>query len=380
MAFSQTEPLLIFRTLCKVLGGQCPPALGECVAAGQLSPLFDMAWSQDVLPALAVRGNEQHVDWQLLGETRADLPRQSLRDNTLRNMTISAQALKLTRKLNQAGITPLLLKGTARLLEAMDENAGFRKQADIDLLVRPEELEAAGNVFLADGYRFHLVTRDASAAPATLADCRSAIKQSAAHHHLPPLFKKGYAAGVELHRHHLPKRFQRDNPLPPLFNSARACERQDAAFLVPSTEHQLIHLILGKLVNDGHFARRSFPVREACDLIELLQPAGSDLDLPVIEQHCGPDFGLFLALVAELMEFQSPLMASGRSREAAANFIRIMHKRYNSTLVSTLLDTSARLQHLSRELAYSPGKLPDYLARTIFAPPKVIKPGACNTE
>jgi len=369
MGFSQTEPLLMFRTLCKVLGGHDPSALDECVAAGQLSLLFDMACSQDVLPALAVRGNEQHVDWQLLGACRADLLRQSLRDNTLRNMTISAQALKLTRQLNQAGITPLLLKGTARLLGATGEDLGFRKQADIDLLVRPEELEAAGNVLLADGYHFQLLAKDASAATEALTDSRRAISLSAAHHHLPPLFKTGYAASVELHRHHLPKRFQRDNPPPPLFDSAQSCERQGAVFLVPATEHQLIHLILGKLVNDGHFARRSFPIREACDLIHLVEPVGSRLDLPLIEQHCGSNFGLYLALVVALMEFQSPItVATGRAE--AASYIGMMRKRFNSKFVRTLLDTRARFEYLSRELAYSPGKLPDYLGRTVFAHPK----------
>jgi hypothetical protein len=367
MSVSQTDPLLIFRTLCTVLGGQHPSVLDACIDARQLNLLFDMACSLDVLPALAARGNERQVNWQLLGEGRAKLPMQALRNNTLRNMTISAQALKLTRQLNQAGITPMLLKGTARLLETPGEDIGFRKQADIDLLVRPEELEAAGDVFLADGYRFQLKSADASGAPKTLTDSREAIKLSAAHHHLPPLFKTGYAASVELHRHHLPKRFQRDNPLPPLFASAQSRERHGAVFLVPAREQQLIHLILGKLVNDGHFACRSFPVREACDFINLLQPAGDSLDLPLIEQRCGPDFALFLALVADLMQFQSPLTVSGRSREVAAIFIRMMHKRFNSTLVRTVLDTKARLEHLSRELAYSPGKLPDYLGRTIFA-------------
>lgn len=364
------SPALIFRTLCRVLGGQDPYALEESIVAGQLKPLFDMAWSQDVLPALAARGNEQQVDWQLLGDSSADTIRQSLRDNTLRNMTISAQALKLTRQLNRAGITPMLLKGTARLLQTTGADIGFRKQADIDLLVRPEELEAAGNVLLADGYRFRLQSRDSSVAPETLTDSRRAIALSAAHHHLPPLFKTGYAASVELHRHHLPKRFQRDNPLPPLFNSAQACERQGAVFLVPATEQQLIHLVLGKLVHDGHLARRSFPVREACDFMKLLQPGGNPLDLPFIEQHCGPGFGLFLSLVSELMVFQSPLTVAVGSREAAANFIRMLHRRFDSLLVRTLLDTRARIEHLARELAYSPGKLPDYVGRAIVAHPK----------
>lgn len=355
----------VFRLLCRVLGGQDPTALPDCAAAGWLPHLFEMAYREDALPALAVRCHEQGIDQRRCAGDQAGLLTQALRANTLRNMTIKAQALKLARQLNRAGITPLFLKGTARLLTAEADNLGFRKQADIDVLVPASQLKAAGDVFLAHGYQFQLHGVGAAAAPAMLADTGRAMALSCAHHHLPALVKEGYAATVELHRHHLPKRFQRGNPVEPLLASAAQCKTLDAIFLVPSPEYQLVHMVLGKLVNDGHFARRSFPVREACDLIALLGSAGESIDRAVLEQHCGGKFTLFHALVVELMAFRSPL--DTRAHTSTSNYIWMMQKRLDSELARTLLDTMARVDYLSHELAYSPAKLPRYLQRVLSA-------------
>lgn len=363
---SQSLNSNIFRLLCRVLGGQDPQALVECSAAGRLPELFDMAYEQDVLPALAVRLNEHCIDDQSLGEEKTRLLKQALMDNTLRNMSIRAQALKIIHQLNQAGVKPLLLKGTARLLTIPDQNIGFRKQADIDLLVEPSQIKAASEAFLADGYCFQRYSGNAGT-PKVMTDtglhAEEAIRISAAHHHLPPMAKKGYATTVELHRHHLPRRFQRKTPLAPLLCSALEFESLGATFLVPSAEHQIIHLVMGKLVNDGHFSRRSFPIREGCDLIDLLDSAGEGVDAVMLEKHCGTRFALLHALVVELMGYRSPL--SINNSELASRYVRLMQRRLNSGLVRFSLDVAARVEHLSHQLLHSPTKLPGYLKRVI---------------
>ena len=283
--------------------------------------------------------------------------------NTLRNMEISAQALKFTRQLNQAGIIPLFLKGTAQLLTSEAANLGFRQQADIDLIVQPAEIEAAGNVFLADGYSYYDFSGNSFSAPTKLCDTVSAIKHSAAHHHLPPLVKTGYDATVELHSHFLDRRFQSGNPLEALFSDALLYNRYGTTFRVPSTEHQIIHLILGKFINDGHMARRTFPIREACDLIDLLESADGEVNQELVLQHCGRIFPLFHALVCELMKYVP--RTSIAAWENPSSFIRIMQKRFESHAVCTLLDAKARVEYLAHALAYSPAKLPAYLRRTI---------------
>lgn len=346
------------------MGGQDRAALPEIAAAGQLQSLLGIAQQYDVLSALAVRCEAQGIGATELGDDQAGTLKQALLDNTLRNMKISAQALKLAAQLNQAGITPLFLKGTARLLSPHTGAIGFRKQADIDLIVQPAELNAAAEVLLADGYCFYRVPKNASAAPAKVPDAASAIEFGAAHHHLPPLAKSGYATTVELHRHFLPGRFQRHTALEPLFDSARTITGRGAAYRVPSTEYQLIHLVLGKLVHDGYLARRTFPIREACDFIDLVDDARDGVDEQLVVHHCGSDIALFAGLVADLMAYTTPQITLA-GRDDVADYIRVMHRRFHSPVTGRLLDAYARLCHLMFSLAYSPAKLPAYLRRAI---------------
>jgi hypothetical protein len=353
---------VVYQWLCRVVGGQDSAALGDCAAAGYLQPLYDMAYAHDVLPALAVRDQQRSEQAQLFDETTAQCLRDSLRDNTLRNMTICAQALKIARQLNLVGITPLFLKGTARLLAAQKENLGFRKQVDIDLLVDPSQLEAAGDVFLKQGYRYQLPGA-ASTSQQELMDTRDAVQRSAAHHHLPVLIKPGYGTSVELHRHYLPGRFQRNNRLAPLFASAQELQLQSARFMVPAPQHQMVHLVLGKLVNDGVLARRSFAIREACDFIELLDESAAAIDLAMVERHCGRQFALFHTLVVELMGYNSPLDIAPLS--SARRYLSLLRQRLDRPLARSFLDGLARMDYLSHELAFSPAKLPGYLGRLI---------------
>ena len=354
---------VVYRSLCRVVGGQDPSALDDCVAAGRLQALYEMAYTHDVVPALAVRCNQHDIDSDLLRDDSADELKQALMDNTRRNMNICAQALKITRQLNQAGILPLFLKGTARLLMGQSQHLGFRKQVDIDVLVEPAQIATARDIFLAEGYHYQVHGADPSALQQVAVDTPKALQLSAAHHHLPLLIKKDYGTTVELHRHYLPARFQRNNPLEPLFASALQVDSQGAHFLVPSAEYQLVHLILGKLVNDGFFARRSFSIREACDLIDLLDNAGENLDMRILEKQCGAQFALFHTLVAELMAYRSPLTISASPK--ASSYLWMMNKRLDSILACRLLDAVARIDYLSHQLAYSPAKFPNYVKRRI---------------
>jgi hypothetical protein len=351
----------LFRRLCRVIGGQDDHTLAETVATGLFPALVDMAQHQDLLPALAVRCEEQLASNEITNSPESKLLTQALRDNTLRNMQISAQALKLTRQLNAAGITPLFLKGTIQLLAQDAKNLGFRKQVDIDLLVEPKQLEAAADVFLAHGYGFYEFSDDPTSKPTLLPDTFTAIKRSAAHHHLPPLAKDGYATTVELHRHFLPKRFQRKNPLQPLFNTASEQQSHGANFLIPSADYQIIHLLLGKVIHDGHLARRTFPIREACDYINVLENKKESINQDLVAQHCGKAYPIFSQLVADFMIYKpgGTIINTGD----ISRRLQIMQKRYDSPGLAKLLDAHARALHLGYSLLHSPAKLPAYLNR-----------------
>lgn len=353
----------LFQALCRVLGGQDAGALENCISAGFFPQLAETARSYNVSPALAVRCKGLLANAICANDPSHEGLKLALRDNTVRNMQIKAHALKLTRQLNEAAITPLFLKGTIALLEPENENIGFRAQADIDLLVRPEELEVAGDVFLSNGYYYKPLERGLGMQSAEFLSTTSAIKISAAHHHLPPLVKKAYNCEVELHRHFLPKQLQRKNRLPPLFDSAQAKKCHDASFLVPSLEHQIIHLILGKFVHDGHLVRRTFPLREACDLMSLLDKADTTLDQDLVMAHCGQYLETVNSLVTELMGY-TPKVEIFRHVDVS-NHLRFMQRRRNSSVLGKLFDTHARVLHLTTSLAYSPSKLSMYLHRQV---------------
>jgi hypothetical protein len=130
-----------------------------------------------------------------------------------------------------------------------------------------------------------------------------ALKSSTAHHHLPPLAKSESAATLELHRHHLPKRLQGRCRLEAIFDAAVQHEKHGAIFTVPSNDHQVIHLILGKLVHDGYLARREFPLREAHDYIGLLERTAQGFDEALVKQYCGNNFPRFHCLVTALTDY-----------------------------------------------------------------------------
>jgi len=363
-----TEPapdFAVFRSLCQVLGGRAEGSIATRAATPAWPRLVQMAARLDLLPALAVRWRQTREPCGTLGEDGVQLLEQSLLENIRRNMAISAQAVKLARCLNTASIAPLFLKGTAGLLLREDDNIGFRRQVDIDLLVAPGQTAAAADLLLADGYRYCHFPDNSSAVPVEPGVVAAAVRASSAHHHLPPLVKAGYGATVELHTHFLPRRFQKNNPLEPLLRRARTCERHGARFQVASVEHQVIHLVLGVFVNDGHRSRRTFPIRAGCDLLRLLDTRGGDIDHAVVERQCGRSYPLFLRLACELMGYEPPPGAPDSTD--VEGFLHLLRERSRSSAIRGLLDVWARTDYLAHELVYSPRKLRGYVQRRLPA-------------
>jgi len=351
----------IFKSLCRVIGGQDSNALTQAHEDGILPQLVQAADHQDLLPALAVRVDEQPDIQQVMAEPDTQKLQQALHENTRRNMLTLVQALNLARTLNSSGIKPTFMKGTALLLTVNEARLGFRKQQDIDLVVAPEELQEACRALLKAGYGFRRKIRNTKSEPDVFHDIREAFSMSAAHHHLPPMVLEEYAGCVEPHRHFLPKRFQRRNPLAPLLVAAYQHQRHGTTFRVPSAEYQLIHMVLGKLVNDSYLACRDFPIREGCDYIELLESVKGEIDQELVERHCAGNYAIFTQLVAELMGYKTAVI--GAQAGNITHRLHLMEMRYNYDRVAKLLDAHARAIYLGHELVYSPTKLPAYLRR-----------------
>lgn len=351
----------LFRTLCQIVGGQDAHSLRAAFNAGLMPQLLILAREQDVLPSLAIRCQEQLSTEQCSASPEYRDLQEALHENTLVNMQISAQALDLAKTLNSAGITPLFLKGTVQLLSSHQQNLGQRKQIDIDFLVEPNHIESAADALLASGYGFRDRASGYSQQQRLYYDTPAALKHSESHHHLPALVKEGYATTVELHRHFLPKQFQKTAPLEPLFTSAIELRRNGITYRTPSAQYQMINLLLGKIVHDGHLARRRFPLREACDYIWILQQQERDIDQALVERLCGKSYRVFSALIAELMSYQA--LGINAADTNITRQLNELERRCNSPHYATLMNGYARVLHLGKSLLHNPGKLRAYLHR-----------------
>lgn len=358
-------PWCLFQLMCLVLGGEDEQALRAVSEADLLAELVAMAASHDVLPALAIRTG------QLADQRTSDiaLPWQNsltaaLLENTRRNMQVLLQSLKLARALNCAGIEPLMLKGTAYLLTINSSNMGFRKQADIDLIVPPDQQRRACEVLVDNGYAFCELTGREISKRECPTDISAALRRGASHHHLPALSRDGYIATVELHSHHLPRRFQVGNPVTELFEAAASHEKNGARFLIPSIEHQIIHLVLGGYVHDGWQTRQLLPIRQACDFIGLsrsIKSSVAPVNPELLRRRCGSSLTVFAALVHELMAY-TPAALNLPSANVGRS-LALMRARYNSRNTARALDAIGRLDHLASTALSNPAKFPAYLSR-----------------
>ena len=86
-------------------------------------------------------------------------PRSILRERYLSNrgrtMLLRRQITDAVRRLDDAGVRAVLLKGGAYLAAEVFDDDAVREMSDIDILIRPTDLEAASTALIADGYRRH---------------------------------------------------------------------------------------------------------------------------------------------------------------------------------------------------------------------------------
>lgn len=73
--------------------------------------------------------------------------------NVVRNDRLLAQLEEALLALNRVGITPALIKGTATIATSTHSDRGLRLMSDLDLLVRPDQIDAAMTGLAAIGYR-----------------------------------------------------------------------------------------------------------------------------------------------------------------------------------------------------------------------------------
>lgn len=168
--------------------------------------------------------------------------------NEVRNRELGAALGEITRCLAGVGIGAVALKGAAFLAEDPHYAAGWRFMNDLDLLVRPEELEAAVAAVEALGYRPEHREYDP-------------VREA----HYPPLIAPNGRFCVEIHT----RLFGLDHygiDVERLRSDAMALEAWGASLRVPSPVDRVAHAVVHAQLHNRQYAARRIVLKDVLDL------------------------------------------------------------------------------------------------------------------
>lgn len=164
--------------------------------------------------------------------------------NRRRNADLRGQLAEIATHLNPIGVEPLLLKGGARLVDDLYPDLGWRFMRDLDILAPRDRLDDAVACLQGLGYRF----------------TGEEENWSDRHRHIPPLYRDGVGAVVELHtsllsrHHHL-------CPADDVLRRAAPVDLEGATVRVPARVDQLAHLIGHDLADELLRYSSTLPLR-----------------------------------------------------------------------------------------------------------------------
>lgn len=160
------------------------------------------------------------------------------------------QALEmLARAMNVAGITPLLLKGSAAQVGGMYPDPGFRQMADIDLLVPPEDFETCIEVSEQVGFTVEPWTK-------------GRVEHA--------LLLRSRELGMLLEIHHRLRMQERDEFLAPmLLKASHPADFRGSRVLLPDWSHHAAVTILHAVAWDRSRYMALVPIRALLDLAAL---------------------------------------------------------------------------------------------------------------
>lgn len=183
--------------------------------------------------------------------------------NECRNRALADQMVEIAHDLNGAGIIPMLLKGSAFIIERGRGSDG-RMPVDIDFMVEQHQFERAMAVLHATGYE------ETEAASRWLVHARN-------------LFRPDRLAPVDIHR-----TFGRQRRmLPPelAWQSAQPVTIGGARMLMPTPTHRLFHAIFHAELQSRFHSLARLSVQMMLDVEALTERANSDAVLAMFDSE-----------------------------------------------------------------------------------------------
>lgn len=242
------------------------PRLPECLAdltAEEWSHLVDRSLWHDVGPLLHLRlRDEDAVDPAAAARLRAEYERS--REESAR---AHGELAAISAAMGAEGITPVALKG-AYLAEAVYRDRALRTLGDLDLMVRPHQVERAHEVLRELGYRpFH---------------AHHMVPVYAANHHHRPVGKPG-CMDVELHWSidatgipvgGGPRASPFTLDMEEVWAAVEPVRIAGAAAGALGVEHLLLHLSLHAVFHHG----LNITLRPLCDIAWTVRRRGAEVD------------------------------------------------------------------------------------------------------
>ena len=173
--------------------------------------------------------------------------------NRERNRKMISQVVEITKLLNENGITPVFLKGTAHLLDELYEDIAERQVGDIDILVEESEMVRVAEILIDSGYT-----------PMSEYDPRY-FKTTK---HYPRLQNYNQVAAVEIHRQILGYPAYKSIDAKTLMENRKILDLPVTAFVL-CDQHQIIHNILHVQISHDDFYYARINIRQSYDLYLL---------------------------------------------------------------------------------------------------------------
>ena len=173
--------------------------------------------------------------------------------NRERNQQIMKQVKEISSLLNNNGIQPVFLKGTAHLLLNLYNDPAERMVGDIDFLVPEEKMILVAELLTKLGFD-------------PLIKYKSAIHKTLKHY--PRLVNYSYPAAIEIHREVILAPYDKKFNAREILAGKKNVPENPEMF-VPSTRHLIIHNMLNAQINDYAYKNRIILLRQMYDLMLL---------------------------------------------------------------------------------------------------------------
>jgi hypothetical protein len=168
--------------------------------------------------------------------------------NEKRNEKLLKALVRVATALNAIDIEPVLLKGSAHLVEGIYPAAGLRVVGDLDLLVPEDRVTSAADALQKMGF-----TVGGPPLPEN-------------HHHWPMLFDPETGAAVELHVGALHRRSEHIIPLAEFHENARTVAFRGSQVRLPDPTRSIGHNVIHDPLDHEGYWRERMELRQLLDL------------------------------------------------------------------------------------------------------------------